>query len=301
MGVSLVQAQQVGLLPVPVFHNAQVQTQTTFDPASKFYTYGYTIGNPATNTGEIVGITVDITRPAGSPPFGSSGLTIPIGGRMISFDNFVSIAGPTSAPMVPVGLKVPTGWNGLLGVAGFAYFASASERATSKILPGQTKGEFALVSPGLPTIRQIKLIPNWVLVSASEATAEEEQLAQTIEDSLPIVIPTLGPSAVGPGSFAHWNQLRDDLNQAIQLGWVIGPTLATTLVNQLASARQAADASDGATAKARLQPLLNTVGQATPGQIRREARDLLLLNAQALIAKVNVVVPHDQGKGSVAH
>jgi hypothetical protein len=54
------------------------------------------------------------------------------------------------------------------------------------------------------------------------------------------------------------------------------------LVNQLASARQAADASDGATAKARLQPLLNTVGQATPGQIRQEARDLLLLNAQAL-------------------
>jgi len=280
MGASLAQAQQVGLLPVPVFQNAQVQTQTTFDAASRFYTYGYTISNPATNTGQIVGIDVDITRSADSPPFGSSGLTIPIGAGSVSFDNFVSILAPINAPMVPVGITVPTGWNGLLGVAGFASFASASDR----ILPGQTKGGFALVSPGLPTIRQIKLIPDWVLVVASEATAEEEQLAQTIEDSLPIVIPTLGPSAVGPGSFAHWNQLRDDLNQAIQLGWVPGQGLATTLVNQLASARQAEDASDGTTAKLRLQPLRDAVSQATPGQIRQEARDLVLLNVQALIA-----------------
>ncbi len=280
MGASLVQAQQVGLRPVPVFANAQVQTQTTFDAASQFYTYGYTISNPATNTGQIVGINVDITQPT----FSSSpipGLTIPVGAGSVSFDTFVSILAPINAPMVPVGIKVPTtGWNGLLGVAGFASFASASDT----ILPGQTIGGFALVSPGVPTIRQIKLIPDWVLVVASEATAEEEQLAQTIEDSLPIVIPTLGPSAVVPGFFAHWNQVRDDLNQAIQLGWIPDAVLGATLVNQLASARQAEDAQDGTTAKIRLQPLLDAVNRATPGQIRQEARDLLVLNAQALIA-----------------
>ncbi|PYO75769.1 MAG: hypothetical protein DMD63_16065, partial [Gemmatimonadetes bacterium] len=64
---------------------------------------------------------------------------------------------------------------------------------------------------------------------------------------------------------------------------LVDSVLATTLVNQLASARQAEDASDGTTAKARLQALLNAVGQATPGQIRQEAHDLLLLSARALI------------------
>src|SRR2546422_3480708 len=89
IAASPIQAQQVGLVPVPVFQNVQVQAQTTFDLGPGFYTFAYTINNPATNTGQIVSIHIDIT--GGGAPFGSSGLTIPIGGRSLFFDNFVSI------------------------------------------------------------------------------------------------------------------------------------------------------------------------------------------------------------------
>ena len=81
----------------------------------------------------------------------------------------------------------------------------------------------------------------------------------------------------------HWNQLRDDLNQAIQLGWVSDRVLGTTLVKRLASARRAQNASDGATVKLRLQSLLDAAARATSLQIRQEARDLVVLNTRALI------------------
>lgn len=284
IAASPAQAQQVGLLPVPVFQNAQIQAVTTFDAGSQFYTFAYTISNPATNTGQIVNISVDITRPAGSLPFASSGLTIPIGRTNISFDNFVSMINPP--PMVPVGMKMPTGWIGALAVGGFAFFHSGDPRTTGTdmISPGQIKGGFALISPGVPTIRQIKLIPDWVLVTASEATAEEEQRAQATEDSLPITTQTLGPSAMKPGSSGHWDQIRDDLNRAIQLKWITDPALAKRLVDQLASARQAKNVSDSARTKASLQLLMDLAARSTPGQIRQEARDLVLLNARAIIA-----------------
>src|SRR5712692_6750641 len=74
-------AQQAGLIPVPVFQNVQIQAQATFDIGTQFYTYSYTFINPASNTGQIRGIHIDTTRPAGNLQFGSSGLTIPIGGQ----------------------------------------------------------------------------------------------------------------------------------------------------------------------------------------------------------------------------
>jgi hypothetical protein len=62
--------------------------------------------------------------------------------------------------------------------------------------------------------------------------------------------------------------------------------LATTLVKRLASARQAQNASDGATVKLRLQSLLEATAQATSQQIRQEARDLVVLNTRALIVNI---------------
>ena len=283
-------AQQAGLIPVPALQNVLVQAQTSFDVGTQFFTYRYTITNPAGNTGQIRGIHIDITRPANSFLFfGSAVLTIPIGGQNLFFEDFLSILAPLNPlPMVPLSLQVPSGWDGGIGASGFAAFSSGDPLTTGsdRIIPGQTKGGFALISAGLPTIRQIEFIPVWVFLVDSEETItpEDEQQAQAVKDSLRFMTKTLGPSAVFPGSFAHWDQLRDDLNQAIQLGWVPDPALVTALVNQLASARQAQDAFDGTTAKIRLQPLLDAVNQATPGQIRQEARDVVLLNVRVLIA-----------------
>jgi len=285
-GLATARAQQAGLIPVPVFQSIQVQAQTTFDAGARFYTYGYTVINPPSNTGQLRAVRVDITfPPSGGVQFRSFELTIPLGGQNLAFDEFVSrfLAPLKPPPMVTVGIQVPSGWNGGVGARGFAAFGASDP--LNAVAPGQTIG-LALISPGLPTIRRMEFLPAWVFLvdSHDTVTPEEEEQAAAIQDSLISRAQTLGPSAVAPGSFSHWNQVRDDLNQAIQLGWVPDPVLAATLVSQLASARQAEDASDGTTAKLRLQPLLDATGQATPGQIRQEARDLLLLTTQALIA-----------------
>src|SRR5439155_757359 len=86
-----------------------------------------------------------------------------------------------------------------------------------------------------------------------------------------------------PGTFAHWDQVRDDLNQAIQLGWISDQALANALVSQLAAARQALDDQKGTDAKTGLRALIQTITASTPDQRRREAFDLIFLNTQRLI------------------
>ncbi|MBI4716124.1 MAG: hypothetical protein HY760_09365 [Nitrospirae bacterium] len=122
-----------------------------------------------------------------------------------------------------------------------------------------------------------------MLATEGEATEEESLAAGEVERQLVFHTYTLGPSAVKPGWFEHWDQLRDNLNQAIRLGWIPDTALASTLVSQLASARQAADAHDGTLAKSRLQPILDTLTPTTRAQIRQEGYDLLFYNVKKLI------------------
>ena len=135
-------AQQAGLIPVPALQNVLVQAQTSFDVGTQFFTYRYTITNPAGNTGQIRGIHIDITRPANSFLFfGSAGLTIPIGGQNLFFEDFLSILAPLNPlPMVPLSLQVPSGWDGGIGASGFAAFSSGDPLTTGsdRIIPGQT-------------------------------------------------------------------------------------------------------------------------------------------------------------------
>jgi hypothetical protein len=280
---------QVGLLPTPTLQGVQVQAEAGFDSSTQQYTYAYIVSNPASNTGHIWYITVDLTttvpRASGVPAFDSSGLTIPIGPGRYSFDRELSrlqpLALPAGTTLVPFGQRVPIGWSGGLSRAGFATFGSGSK--TDRIAPGQTLAGFQVISRGMPTIRQMLLHPNWVLKVEGEATKEEQIAGAEVERSIIFHTFTLGPSPHTPGTFGHWDQLRDDLNQAIQLGWIPDQTLATALVTQLASARQALDAGDGTLAKTRLDTLIQTITQSTPAQRRREVFDLVLLNTQRLI------------------
>ncbi len=278
-------AQQVGLMPIPVLQNVQVQGQASFDAGSGLYTYSYTITNPATNTGRIDRIDIDISQPFRERVFSSEGLTIPFGVNTLTFDDVLAMR-RNPDPMIPVGMRVPTGWRGGLGPTGFAFFGSSGpELGTDEVIPGETQAGFEVISRGMPTLRQMKLVPDWVFLVPTEeaATPEIKQQAREIRASLPIRTRTLGPSASSPGSFGHWNQLRDDLNQAIQLSWIPDQALATTLVAQLTDARQALDAGDGTLAKARLQTLIQTIAPSTDAQRRREVADLLVLNAQRMI------------------
>lgn len=283
--VPLSYAQIDGALPIPTLKNVQVDATVSYDPGQKIYQYHYAVANPSTNTGIVERIFVDI-RSVG-PAYGDgNALTIAAGNRTPTF--LEDIEGLSRAvPMVPVGIAVPAGWHGSIWARGVATFLKGVPPFMGpgdSIAPGQSRSGFVLKSFTTPTLREMSLIPDWIYISTSpEGVSEEEsQRAAEIEDSLPDHVVTLGPSAVVPGSFEHWNELRDSLQRAISLGWVSDETLAQQLTSQLASARTALDAADGTTAESRLQQLLATMAASGAAQRRSEVSDLVTLNAQSL-------------------
>lgn len=288
-------ARAVGSIPTPVLKNVGISADVDFDPAGG-YTYSYAIANPAGNTGEITQFTIDVTvGPSGNGMAGNtSGLTIPLGTRRFDFTSLLSrlqtlnakVSTPGlahTATIVPFGQNVPSGWNGGLGNGGYASFSAQGGK--SGIRPGSGLAGFQLRSFGVPTIRKVDLIPFWmhVVENHDEVTAADMQAAGRIEQSIVFRTVTLGASAVPYGSVAHWDQLRDDLAQANQLGWISDKALARALTGQLASARQAADARDLATARIRLRALLDTIDKSTAAQRTSEGFALTALNARSLI------------------
>lgn len=243
----------VGQLPTPTLQGVQTQAAVTFDSTSQIYSYTYTVTNPSSNTGEIWLITVDVTTrfpKSFTPPFDSTDFTIPYGVSTLTFDDKVSRLSPLTLPpssgyLVAFGQQVPTGWSGGLSKAGLAHFWSLN--ASPNVVPGGSITGLVLKSRGLPTIRPTQAVPFWNLVlnSEEESTPAIEDAATQIRESIVFHAVTVGPSGVSAGSYGHWDQLRDDLNQAIQLGWISDSLLANALVTQLASARQALDAQTG--------------------------------------------------------
>src|SRR2546427_863532 len=206
---------QVGLMPIPTLQGVQVQAETTFDPGTGLYTYGYTVSNPTGNTGRIWNVLVDMTtslpRGFGSIFFDPQGLTIPLGKNLFPFDRELASLQPLALPagttLVPFGQEVPTGWNGGLRRDGTASFSSSGP--TVRIPPGQTLSGFALIGPGMPTIRKMKVRPFWTFVVPDlEGVDIKEQIAAAkVEQTITFHTFTLGPSAHTPGTFGHWYQV----------------------------------------------------------------------------------------------
>jgi len=290
-----VQAHAVGLMPTPVLTNARISANAVFDQAEGKYIYSYTVSNPATNTGEIWDIKIDVSADASTNGMANntSGLTLPSGLSRESFTDVLIIRVDTNnrlgepwpiqpTTIVPFGSNVPPGWWGGLGIDSVASFSSGK---APNIVPGTSLGGFQLISYGVPTIREVQLIPLWMhIVINHDAVSQADRLAagQTERDIIFHTV-SLGPSGVGYGSFAHWNQLRDDLAHATQLGWITDPTLASNLTKQLATARLTLDAKDFYTAKILLQPMLDTISRSTPAQRSSEGYALVYLNVQSLI------------------
>lgn len=244
-------AYAVGLLPTPVLNDVRINADAVFD-STNGYTYSYSVTNPARNTGEITNIRFDVTaNQSGNGMAGNTfGLTIPLGSnrfdfsfllsRLVSLNSSISTPGFLSqATIVPFGQNVPAGWNGGLGMGGFASFSTRG--TTPGILPGASLAGFQLRSFGVPTIRKVNFIPFWMhVVDDHDAVTEADMAAAgQLEQNIVFQTVTLGVSGVSYGSFAHWDQLRDDLVQAINLGWIGNNKLAKTLTSQLASARAA--------------------------------------------------------------
>src|SRR5881296_2979663 len=199
-------------MPIPTFKAAEVHAEASFDPGTQRYTYRYTVSNPASNTGEIWDIQLDVTTHVSpsyrSPAFNSSGLTIQKGGvGQEPFDKEVADLSPLALPagmtIVAFGQQAPRGWNGGLMRNGFAYFFSGEP--ADHILPGQTLSGFALLSPGMPTIRKMEVHPKWTYVVKDLEVVDADELvaATKVEENLTVHTSTLGPSAQIPGTSPH--------------------------------------------------------------------------------------------------
>ena len=290
------QAYAVGLMPTPTLVNARISADATFDQAAGTYTYSYTVSNPASNTGEIWDIKIDVSADASTNGMANRTWGLTIQGlrrkkdfatellKMVDSNNRLTAPWPLQVQtIVPFGSNMPPGWLGSLGIDSVASFTSNDN--TPNIAPGTKLGGFQLISYGAPTIRNVQLIPLWMhIVDDHDAVPDADRLAAgQIERDIIFHTVSLGPSGVSYGTFAHWNQLRDDLVRAIQLGWIIDPTLATSLTTQLATARQAMDAKDSFTAKTLLSSLLDTISKSLPTQRTSEGYALVYLNIQSLI------------------
>ncbi len=282
--------EAVGLMPTPVLDNASISANASFDRGSGLYTYAYTATNPAGNTGEIWDFTIDVSGTV-ERSWQTYGLTIQVGPGEIPFGEALSMLSsvnstkeiPLPLQVIPFGQRVPSGWTGGLGMDSVAHFASGD--GTPNIIPGTSLGGFQLLSYHAPTIRNAEIMPLWMHIvdNHDNVTDAEKAAAAQIEQDIILKTVTLGPSETTIGSHAHWNQLRNDLVRANQLGWISDPALANNLTNQLALARQMLDAKDSYAAKILLQPMLDAINQSTPSQRTSEGFALIQLNVQSLI------------------
>jgi hypothetical protein len=272
-------SQDTGLIPVPVFTEAGVQAAVTYNSTTGLYTYDYTITNPATNTGEIWNIDVDIRLPRGGKVLSSEGLMIPHGFITDSFDESVAIFKGDFVPMVPVGIHVPSGWSGGVGARGVASFCCGI-----KVLPGETKGGFELISRGLPTIREIEIEPWWIFMEEGSASEEGAKIAREIEESLKVKKKTIGPTAP-PSAISFMvflETIMSYLDESVDLGWAIDMDLVSSLQSKLEDARSFIEADDPTKAKVALGEFMDLIENATPTQLTSEGRGLLFYNANYL-------------------
>lgn len=280
----------VGLIPVPVLDNVTVNSVANFDSTTGQYRYNYELVNDASNTGDIWNIHLDVQYNIRTGQLQSNNLTIPFGESAVrTFSEYLNSRPPLNLPpgtlIVPFGQTAPVGWNGGFGRDGFLRFTAGSNG--TKIVPGTTMSGFSVFSYGTPTIRTIRVLPDWVLVVENHDLVTDEQLNQAaaVESSIVFTTQTLGPSGLAIfGSDDHWLQLENDISRAITLGWITDAVLAQSLQAQLASARAALDLDDGTLAKERLQVVLTTLENSTDTQRNQEISDLISLNIQSLLA-----------------
>src|SRR5574340_42580 len=196
---ALANPPQLGVVPIPVVQNISVQTSIVPPPQGQFYglyTYIYTVTNPVKNTGSIRKILIDMKAPLTYMEIDGSSLTLPRGGEGdIPFDTVLQQISNPSLPInfkiIAFGIIAPTNWIGTLTVNGAGGWASAD--GAQLVAPGESMGGFNMISAGVPTIKMMQLIPNWILDlgSGSDPTQAQEIQALEVQQSLVVTVPVL--------------------------------------------------------------------------------------------------------------
>jgi hypothetical protein len=245
-------AMSYGQTPAPAFQALGVTATVTSNGTQ--YLYSYCLSNPSSNGLGVWDIELDV-----SP---------------LTQANKPSIAGPS-------------GWVFDVGTDAFASWGT-TESAQS-LGPGSQLCGFGLNAAAPPSIRKLAIQP-WLndylrnLRQQREAEGKDldEDEEDTIRENYTFRTHTLGPLAATPGSFAHWDAWQADISQAKQLGWISDAALATTIETNVSAARQALLANDTATARAKLQAVIDSIQGSQPSQRTSEGYTLVFLNGQYL-------------------
>jgi hypothetical protein len=280
------------MYPPPVVQGVTVSAQldTRDGQFGTYYTYTYTVTNPASNTGYIWNIQIDVSAPD-TYQFNVPGdLTLPRGGLgTVEFFYLQNETLQNNQPsyhenVVPFGIEAPDGWVGSLTVNQTGGFWAGD--GTVEIGPGQSATGLTMIG-GVPTIRTMSLIPDWIpTFGDGEASDEDAVKARQIQDAMVLKAQVVAPGYVSGNSYDHWNQLKADMSAAQQLGWITDPTFETQMQADLQAARSAMDANGAVTALPALQKMLVDLQASTSAQRNDEAYGLILYNVQDIVAAI---------------
>lgn len=281
-----------------IFKDVKVSASVSWKSATGEYVYSYRISNPTANTVEVKKIYLDVTT--SGIPTGSNKIQLDLATSGFQFDPSIPM-NPEREPyksyllrklsqankaVLPVTLDGPPGWiTHSATVYATAGWTGVKTEGFVALPAGQSLEGFKLTTYSLPTIRFAKISPDIRLLGLYPDADDEDDVAAAKEayiQTLDNLVKTLGPSGVDRASFAHWNQLRDDLATAIQLGWFPDATLASALITQLADARAALEQRDYYLTHQKLATLLATISTATPAQRSSEGYALVYFNAKAI-------------------
>lgn len=190
--------------------------------------------------------------------------------------------------LVPAAGFAPPGWGALLSEHEHAMSWGCRD-SPGPLKPGETLVGIGLRSRALPALREMKLLPE-LAGYIDEVAADWAQQGKYFDSEDEIALKekmvfrtkTLGPLGETPGSFAHWDTWQADIAQARQLGWISDTTLATTIETNVGAARQAILAGDSATARTKLQAVIDAIQASQTSQRTSEGHALVFFNAQYL-------------------
>jgi hypothetical protein len=175
---------------ISFLNNIRIDSSMTVK--DNFYYYSFKLFNTSSNTGQISSINIDIEKPANSVELSSQGLVLQTGldyrGNMINEnyeDSVKELGTKLNKHLIPVGARPAKGWSSDISVDGTISWGSQDKK--HRILPGQSSGEFQIISSGLPSICNIHVRPKWVAVANGYVSEEDIERSLKVKKEITIM------------------------------------------------------------------------------------------------------------------
>jgi hypothetical protein len=308
--LSFGQCQEYDLQP-PHLSDVAVRSSVTQDPASKIFTFKYSITNGVLSTGCINRFEMDIIAPVGGIELSNVGL--------VNYPRYVdrgALQFNPSLRIIPVGIPKLPRYKGFSSAwwAGFSVDGRLGWMGADRILylePGATIDSIVMTSHGIPALRSFVISPSYnpklpyeitlanedsIRRFIPEPTEEEEAAFQRLLDSIKVRGVTIGPTAP-PANFIplfFLDTLISYKHQAFSLGWIKNQGIVQSLDAKLDNAKRQLQRNNTTAARNTLQAFVNEVEALWKGeehpyggkQITSEAYALLKFNAEYLVSKL---------------